>query len=44
MELVRHADGASLLGDLANPTSNKIYTAIGYEPVCDFAMMHFVAP
>ena len=24
-----------LYTDLANPTSNKIYTEIGYEPVCD---------
>jgi len=24
-----------LYTDLANPTSNKIYTGIGYEPVCD---------
>jgi uncharacterized protein len=24
-----------LYTDLANPTSNKIYRAIGYEPVCD---------
>ena len=26
----------SLFTDLANPTSNHIYTAIGYEPACDF--------
>jgi hypothetical protein len=25
----------SLLADLANPTSNRIYAAIGYEPKCD---------
>jgi predicted GNAT family acetyltransferase len=24
-----------LFTDLANPTSNKIYRAVGYEPVCD---------
>lgn len=24
-----------LFTDLANPTSNKIYQDIGYEPVCD---------
>jgi predicted GNAT family acetyltransferase len=24
-----------LYTDLANPTSNKIYMDIGYEPVCD---------
>ena len=27
---------ACLFTDLANPTSNKIYAAIGYEPVTDF--------
>ena len=27
----------SLFTDLANPTSNHIYQAIGYRPVCDFA-------
>jgi predicted GNAT family acetyltransferase len=26
-----------LFTDLANPTSNKIYGAIGYEPVVDMA-------
>src|SRR5262245_45884779 len=26
----------SLFTDLANPTSNHIYTEIGYEPACDF--------
>ena len=34
----RLAAGASfcfLYTDLANPTSNRIYTEIGYEPVCD---------
>ena len=25
-----------LFTDLANPTANKIYQAIGYEPVIDF--------
>jgi GNAT superfamily N-acetyltransferase len=29
-------DDACLYTDLANPTSNKIYAAIGYEPVGDF--------
>jgi predicted GNAT family acetyltransferase len=29
----------SLFTDLANPTSNHIYTEIGYEPECDFT--HF---
>ena len=27
--------------DLSNPTSNKIYQAIGYEPVCDVDMYRF---
>lgn len=30
-----------LYTDLANPTSNKIYQAIGYSPVCDTVMIHF---
>jgi len=32
-----------LFTDLANPTSNKIYRAIGYEPVCDVDMYRFGA-
>ena len=31
-----------LFTDLANPTSNKIYQAIGYEPVCDLDEWEFV--
>jgi predicted GNAT family acetyltransferase len=31
-----------LYTDLANPTSNKIYTAIGYERVCDSVELDFV--
>jgi uncharacterized protein len=31
-----------LFTDLANPTSNKIYRAIGYEPVCDIDQYRFV--
>ena len=27
--------------DLANPTSNKVYRAVGYEPVCDFDEYEF---
>jgi len=27
---------ANLFTDLANPTSNAIYQAIGYKPICDF--------
>jgi len=30
-----------LCTDLANPTSNKIYQAIGYRPVCDAAEYPF---
>ena len=32
-----------LFTDLANPTSNKIYQAIGYKPVCDVDMYRFGA-
>jgi predicted GNAT family acetyltransferase len=32
-----------LFTDLANPTSNKIYQAIGFEPVCDVDMYRFRA-
>ncbi len=32
-----------LFTDLANPTSNKIYRAIGYEPVCDVDQYRFGA-
>jgi predicted GNAT family acetyltransferase len=31
----------SLYTDLANPTSNKIYLAIGYRPVCEVTMYQF---
>jgi predicted GNAT family acetyltransferase len=30
-----------LFTDLANPTSNHIYQAIGYQPVCDVNIYHF---
>jgi predicted GNAT family acetyltransferase len=30
-----------LYTDLANPTSNAIYRALGYRPVCDWAMARF---
>jgi len=33
-----------LFTDLANPTSNKVYQAIGYEPVCDVDDLRFEAP
>ena len=32
-----------LFTDLANPTSNHIYQAIGYRPVCDVDEYHFAA-
>ena len=32
-----------LFTDLANPTANRIYRAIGYEPVCDVDMYAFGA-
>jgi predicted GNAT family acetyltransferase len=40
-----HADGrlACLFTNLANPTSNKIYQAIGYRPVSDVEEWHFAA-
>jgi uncharacterized protein len=31
----------TLFTDLANPTSNKIYQAIGYRPICDVDMYRF---
>lgn len=31
-----------LFTDLANPTSNTIYQAIGYEPVADVAHYRFI--
>lgn len=33
-----------LYTDLANPTSNRIYAAIGYEPVTDASMVGFLPP
>ncbi len=32
-----------LFTDLSNPTSNKIYQAIGYEPVVDVDIVRFEA-
>jgi uncharacterized protein len=31
----------NLFTDLDNPTSNKIYKEVGYQPVCDFRMYRF---
>jgi predicted GNAT family acetyltransferase len=33
----------ALYADLANPTSNRIYERIGYEPVCDAVDYRFLA-
>jgi predicted GNAT family acetyltransferase len=35
------AAACSLYTDLANPTSNKIYQAVGYRPICDVTMYQF---
>ena len=35
---------ACLFTDQANPTSNKIYAAIGYEPVIDMANLVITTP
>jgi len=34
----------NLFTDLENPTSNKIYQAVGYHPVCDFWAYRFTPP
>jgi predicted GNAT family acetyltransferase len=34
----------TLFTDLANPTSNRIYKDVGYEPVVDFEVIDFIAP
>jgi len=33
-----------LFTDLANPTSNHVYQAIGYQPVCDANDYVFLPP
>lgn len=33
-----------LFTDLGNPTSNRIYASIGYQPVCDVVDVELVAP
>ena len=42
-QLDRGREFVFLFTDLANPTSNKIYRAIGYEPVCDVDQYRFGA-
>jgi uncharacterized protein len=39
--LIEEGRTCFLFTDLANPTSNKIYQAIGYHPVCDFEEWRF---
>ena len=39
--LVSGRQFAFLHTDLSNPTSNKIYQAIGYRPVCDAEALKF---
>ena len=34
----------NLFTDLDNPTSNKIYQEVGYQPVCDFRAYRFTQP
>ena len=40
-QLARGRRFCFLFTDLANPTSNRIYQAIGYEPVCDMDQYRF---
>jgi hypothetical protein len=42
-QLARGRQFVFLFTDLANPTSNRIYRAIGYEPVCDVDQYRFGA-
>lgn len=41
LQLARGRRFCFLFTDLANPTSNAIYRAIGYEPVCDMDQYRF---
>jgi predicted GNAT family acetyltransferase len=41
LALERGAVACSLYTDLANPTSNRIYMAVGYRPVCDVMVYAF---
>ena len=42
--LARGFEFCVLYTDLANPTSNSIYTRIGYRPVRDFVMYELPEP
>jgi len=54
MKLQRHDAPAALLDeglhhlslftDASNPTSNHIYRAVGYQPLCEFLDIRFNAP
>lgn len=39
--LARGYEMTNLFTDLSNPTSNKIYQQIGYQPVCDYHQYEF---
>lgn len=41
--LERGCHSCFLFADLANPTSNRIYQAIGYQPVCDWHDYSFIS-
>ena len=43
-ELDRGRRWCFLFTDLANPTSNRIYQAIGYRPIRDVLLIHFDRP
>ncbi len=40
--LARGYKYTNLFTDLSNPTSNKIYQEVGYQPVCDYHQYEFV--
>lgn len=40
--LARSYELTNLFTDLSNPTSNKIYQEVGYQPVCDYHQYEFV--
>jgi predicted GNAT family acetyltransferase len=43
-ELLRRGyELTNLFTDLSNPTSNKIYQEVGYQPVCDYHQYEFVS-
>jgi len=44
MLMLRGYRACFLYTDLANPTSNGIYAAIGYRPVCDMLEVRFEGP